>query len=200
MRYILADMFETHLDMERYDPVETLFRVGYRVAMFVINVLVLNKVLDGLDYRGFKTKHNRGETMIRNYIQKYLREKIVVNGRKEYQIVKGIRKAREVLIKPYLKEAIELGLDRDGVLNYLIAHDVFIIRELYSGGDRPYAGLNYFSKKCFEGKNFDILRKELFIDPLIRRLEDEGVMIPGIGDQQINKEELLQLLDKVFFS
>ena len=40
---ILADMFETHLDMERYDPAETLFRVGYRVAMLVINAIVMNK-------------------------------------------------------------------------------------------------------------------------------------------------------------
>ncbi len=40
---ILADMFETHLDMERYDPAETLFRVGYRMALLVINALFLNK-------------------------------------------------------------------------------------------------------------------------------------------------------------
>jgi len=40
---ILADMFETHLDMKRYDPAETLFRVGYRMALLVINALFLNK-------------------------------------------------------------------------------------------------------------------------------------------------------------
>ncbi len=36
-------MFETHLDMKRYDPAETLFRVGYRMALLVSNALFLNK-------------------------------------------------------------------------------------------------------------------------------------------------------------
>ncbi|KKN45921.1 hypothetical protein LCGC14_0678220 [marine sediment metagenome] len=39
---ILADMFETHLDLKRYDPAETLFRVGYRMALLVINAYILN--------------------------------------------------------------------------------------------------------------------------------------------------------------
>ncbi|KKN33140.1 hypothetical protein LCGC14_0806630, partial [marine sediment metagenome] len=40
---VLADMFDSHLDMQRYDPAETLYRIGYHVALLVINSLFLNK-------------------------------------------------------------------------------------------------------------------------------------------------------------
>ncbi|KKK45783.1 MAG: hypothetical protein Lokiarch_06970, partial [Candidatus Lokiarchaeum sp. GC14_75] len=40
---ILAYMFDNHLDLDRYDPAETLFRIGYHVALLIINALYMNK-------------------------------------------------------------------------------------------------------------------------------------------------------------
>ncbi len=40
---ILSDMFDSHLDLNRYDPAETLYRVGYHMALLVINAFLLNK-------------------------------------------------------------------------------------------------------------------------------------------------------------
>ncbi len=40
---ILADMFDSHLNLDRYDPAETLYRVGYHMALLIINALFLNK-------------------------------------------------------------------------------------------------------------------------------------------------------------
>jgi hypothetical protein len=165
-------------------------RVG---GTYITKADLIDGVLQGLDYKGFKEdqRFRKSTSMIREYIQKHIRDE-------DGNIVKGLREARIVLIKPYLKNAISEGLDREGILDHLRAHGITMIDVMYTESiARRYWGLNYFIKKCFDGKTYDKCREEFYVKPMVERLQNEGILIPGIGDQQVRVEDFPELINTI---
>jgi len=146
-------------------------------------------ILEGLSYEEMAAdnRFNKKTSQMRNYIQKYIKDD-------QGNVVKGIEKARIVLIKPYLMDAITEGLDVDGVIDYLNAHGVTLIDKLHKDKN---AGLNKYLKENF-GWTFTKCREEWFIKPEMERLLAEGYFIPGLGTEEILPSDFSDLLDRIY--